>query len=69
MIELKLDYMMADRKIKGTELAKAVGLTPINLSQLKTGRKKSIRFDLLDKLCEVLDCTPNDILYYSKDKK
>lgn len=64
MIHITLDVMMAKRKIGLTELAARVGLTQANLSILKNGKGKAIRFSTLDKLCEALDCQPGDILTY-----
>ena len=55
---------MAKRKISSQELAEKVGITPANLSILKTNKGKAIRFSTLDKICEVLECTPGDILDY-----
>ncbi len=66
MIIVNLDIMMAKRKISSLELAKKLGITPANLSILKTNKGKAIRFSTLDKLCEVLECTPGDILDYEK---
>ena len=64
-IIVNLDVMMAKRKISLTELSEKVGITQANLSILKTGKAKAIRFSTLETLCEVLDCTPGDILEYS----
>ena len=64
MIIVNLDVMMAKRKISSLELAEKVGITPANLSILKTNKGKAIRFSTLDKICEVLECTPGDILDY-----
>ena len=64
MIIVNLDVMMAKRKISSQELAEKVGITPANLSILKTNKGKAIRFSTLNKICEVLDCTPGDILDY-----
>lgn len=64
MIIVNLDVMMAKRKISSQELAEKVGITPANLSVLKTNKGKAIRFSTLDKICEVLECTPGDILDY-----
>ena len=61
-IIVNLDVMMAKRKISSGELAKTIDITPANLSILKTGKAKAIRFSTLDKLCEALDCQPGDIL-------
>lgn len=56
--------MMAKRKISSNELAEKIGITPANLSVLKTGKAKAVRFSTLEKLCEVLACQPGDILEY-----
>lgn len=64
-IILNLDVVMAQRKISSTELAEAVGITPANLSVLKTGKAKAIRFSTLDALCAALDCQPGDILAFT----
>lgn len=70
MIIVNLDVMMAKRKISSSELAEKIGITQANLSILKTGKGKAIRFTTLEKICEVLDCKPGDILDYErKDKK
>ena len=61
-IIVNLDVMMAKRKISSNELAEKVGITAANLSILKTGKAKAVRFSTLDKICEVLDCQPGDIL-------
>ncbi len=66
MIIVNLDVMMAKRKISSSELAEKLGITPANLSILKTNKGKAIRFSTLDKICEVLNCTPGDILEYKK---
>ena len=63
-IIVNLDVMMAKRKISSNELAAAIGITPANLSVLKTGKAKAIRFSTLEKICEVLQCQPGDILCY-----
>ena len=68
MIIVNLDVMMAKRKISLSELSDKIGITPANLSILKTGKGKAIRFSTLEKLCEVLDCAPGDILEYKKQK-
>ena len=67
MIIVNLDVMMAKRKISSNELSQKLGITPANLSILKTNKGKAIRFSTLDKICEVLECTPGDILDYIKD--
>lgn len=66
-IIVNLDVMLARRKMQLNELAKQVGITPQNLSVLKTGRAKAIRFATLDKLCEVLECQPGDLLEFSPE--
>lgn len=58
--------MMARRKISSFELADKIGITPANLSILKTNKGKAIRFSTLDKICEILKCTPGDILEYKE---
>ncbi len=64
MIRITLDVMMARRKMSLTELADRVGITLANLSILKTGKAKAIRFSTLDALCQALECQPGDILEY-----
>ena len=64
MIRINLDVIMARRKMSLTELADRVGITLANLSILKTGKAKAIRFSTLDALCQALDCQPGDILEY-----
>ena len=64
MIIVNVDVMMARRKMPSTELAEKIGITPANLSILKTGKAKAVRFTTLDALCRVLECTPGDILEY-----
>ena len=61
-IVLRLDRIMADRGISLNELAEKVGITNVNLSRIKTGKIRAVRFSTLDLLCEVLDCQPGDIL-------
>lgn len=61
-IVVNLDVMMAKRKISSNELAEKIGITAANLSVLKTGKAKAVRFSTLDKICEVLECQPGDIL-------
>ncbi|MCB6568124.1 helix-turn-helix domain-containing protein [Eubacterium limosum] len=68
-IVLRLDRVMADRKISLNELAKQVGISNVNLSNLKTGKVKAIRFSTLNAICDVLDCQPGDILEYIRDEK
>jgi len=64
-IVVNLDVMMAKRKISSGDLSEKIGLTPANLSILKTGKAKAIRFSTLEKICEVLECQPGDILEYT----
>lgn len=66
-IIVNLDVMMAKRKMSLNELSEKVGLTLANLSILKTGKAKAIRFTTLEAICKVLDCQPADILEFSKD--
>ncbi len=67
-IILRLDRMMADRKISLNELSEKVGISNVNLSNLKTGKVKAIRFSTLNAICEVLDCQPGDILEFQRDE-
>ena len=62
MIIVNLDVMLAKRKMSLTELSEKVGITMANLSILKNGRAKAVRFETLDRICRVLDCQPGDIL-------
>ncbi len=66
-IIVRLDVMLARRKARSKDLAAHVGITEANLSLLKSGRVKGIRFETLDKICEFLDCQPGDILEYAPD--
>jgi putative transcriptional regulator len=68
-IIVNLDVMMAKRKISLNELSERVDLTLSNLSILKTGKAKAIRFSTLDAICKTLDCQPGDILEYVNDEK
>lgn len=68
-IEINLDVMMARRKISSNELAERIGITPANLSVLKTGKAKAVRFSTLERLCEVLECQPGDILAFIREEK
>lgn len=63
-IIVNLDVMLAKRKISSLELAEKIGITPANLSILKTNKGKAIRFSTLDAICKALNCTPGDILEY-----
>jgi len=67
-IIVNLDVMMAKRKISLNDLSEKVGLTLSNLSILKTGKAKAIRFSTLDAICKVLDCQPADILEYKAEE-
>ncbi len=67
-IIVNLDVMMAKRKMSLNELSEKVGLTLSNLSILKTGKAKAIRFSTLETICEVLNCQPADILEYKSDE-
>ena len=64
MIRVDLDVMLARRKMSLTELSQRVGITLANLSILKTGKAKAVRFQTLDAICRALDCQPGDILVY-----
>ena len=66
-IILRLDRVMADRKISLNELAARVGISNVNLSNLKTGKVKAVRFSTLDAICDVLDCQPGDILEETRE--
>ena len=68
-IIVNLDVMMAKRKMSLNELSEKVGLTLANLSILKTGKAKAIRFSTLDAMCKALNCQPGDILEFVEDKK
>ncbi len=67
-IVVNLDVMMAKRKMSSGELAGKIGITPANLSILKNNKAKAVRFSTLEKICEVLDCQPGDILEYVKEE-
>jgi len=66
-IIVRLDRIMADRKISLNQLAEDVGITNANMSNLKTGKAKAIRFSTLEGICKVLKCQPGDILEYKSD--
>ena len=66
-IIIELDVMLAKRKMRLNDLAEHVGITPQNLSVLKSGRAKAIRFSTLDAICKTLNCQPGDILQYQDD--
>ena len=67
-IIIELDVMLARRKMRSKELAERIGITEQNVSLLKSGKVKGVRFDTLEKICEALDCQPGDILVYEKDE-
>jgi len=66
-IIINLDKVLAERGMKSYELADIIGITTANLSILKTGKAKAIRFSTLEAICEALDCQPSDILEYIKE--
>lgn len=68
-IILRLDRVMADRKISLNDLSARVGISNVNLSNLKTGKVRAIRFSTLDAICRELNCQPGDILEYAEDEK
>lgn len=65
-IVLRLDRVMADRKMSLNQLSKLVGVSNVNLSKLKTGKVSAVRFSTLEAICQVLDCQPGDILEYQE---
>jgi putative transcriptional regulator len=67
-IIVNLDVMLARRKMRSRELAEHVGITEQNISLLKSGKVKGVRFETLEKICEILDCQPGDILEFRKDE-
>ncbi|WP_033826537.1 helix-turn-helix domain-containing protein [Bacillus andreraoultii] len=67
-IIVNLDVMLAKRKMSVTELSEKVGITMANISILKNGKAKAIRFSTLEAICKVLDCQPGDLLEYRKDE-
>ena len=69
MIIVNLDVELAKKKMLSGELAERIGITPANLSVLKTGKAKAIRFTTLDAICKELDCQPGDILEYRPDEE
>ncbi|WP_454813629.1 helix-turn-helix domain-containing protein [Labrys neptuniae] len=66
-IRVRLNVMLAERNVKSKDLAEHIGITEANLSLLKQGKVKGIRFDTLEKICEYLDCQPGDILRFEPD--
>ena len=67
-IIVKLDVMLAHRKMRSKELAERIGITEQNVSALKSGRVRGVRFETLEKICEALDCQPGDVLTFEKGK-
>ena len=68
MIRIELEKQLAKKQLKSQDLAQMVGMTNANLSHLKTGKAKAIRFSTLIALCQALDCQPGDLLHYVPDK-
>ena len=68
-IVLRLDRVMADRKISLNRLAELVGISNVNLSNIKTGKISAVRFSTLNGICKALDCQPGDILEYVEDEE
>jgi putative transcriptional regulator len=66
-ITVRLDVMLARRKVRSNDLARAIGITEANLSMLKSGKVKGIRFSTLDAICRYLDCQPGDILEFEDE--
>ena len=69
MIEVNLDIVLATRRMTSAELAERIGITQANLSVLKTGKAKAVRFSTLESICKELDCQPGDILKYIPDEE
>lgn len=69
MIEIDLDVLLAMRKMTSLELSEKIGITQANLSILKTGKAKAIRFSTLEAICKALDCQPGDIIKYVKEEE
>ena len=67
-IIVNVDVMMAKRKMSSQELAERIGITAANLSILKTGKAKAVRFSTLEAICKALDCQPGDVLEYKEDE-
>lgn len=68
-IVMRLDRVMADRKMSSLELAEKAGISPVNISRIKTGRLKGIRFSTLEAMCEALHCKPGDIIDWMDDEE
>lgn len=67
-VVVQLDVMLARRKVKSKELAEHIGITEANMSLLKQGKVKGVRFETLERICEYLDCQPGDLLRYAPEK-
>jgi putative transcriptional regulator len=67
MIIVQLDVMLARRKMRSKDLAQQIGITEVNLSLLKSGKVKGVRFETLEKICAILDCQPGDLLEFQPD--
>lgn len=68
-IVVTLDIMLAKRKMRSKDLARQVGITEQNISLLKSGKVKGMRFETLDKICEILECQPGDLLVYEPENE
>lgn len=68
-IIVNLDVMLAKRKMRSNQLAELIGITPQNLSVLKSGKAKAIRFETLEKICAALECTPGDLLEFQPEEE
>ena len=68
-IIVNVDVMLANRKMSSAALAEKIGITPANLSILKTGKAKAVRFSTLEAICKALDCQPGDVLEYSEEQQ
>lgn len=68
MIKIDLDVILATRRMTSLELAEKIGITPANLSILKTGKAKAIRFSTLEAICETLNCQPGDIIRFESEE-
>jgi len=68
-IIVRLDVMLAKRKVRSKELAEAIGITESNLSLLKSGKVRGVRFSTLEAICAYLDCQPGDLLEFERDDK
>ncbi|NEV92766.1 helix-turn-helix transcriptional regulator [Psychroflexus sp. YR1-1] len=66
-IKINLDQMLEERDMQSVDLANAIGITKANLSILKTGKAKAIRFSTLERICEVLECQPGDLIRYEAE--